>query len=117
MNDLDLDLDHLKRLCEAATPGPWGWKKGRLMQMAAPESKYTYQRDIGYQETDYDFNDPAREEQAERDAEFIAAARTALPAALDEVSRLRQESMYLQDILTGRGICYCGDHPCAVCSP
>lgn len=79
------ELDHLRALCDAATPGPWedgtamccpdmGWVDG-------PKGKGTIcpVYEAAKRTHTLDSNDAA----------FIAAARTALPALIEEVKRLR----------------------------
>lgn len=92
-----LDVPRLRALCEAATAGPW------------KPSLDLFEVDEGY-EMVVETADPdgplircgtdvlprgeggeaaAQRSQGARDAAFIAAARSALPIALDEVERLR----------------------------
>ena len=74
-----LDIKRLRELCEKATPGPWtvigedSWNvKGfPQVEMNTPDVHY------------FPVHNDA-------DAQFIAAARTALPEALDEIERLRK---------------------------
>ena len=72
------DLDALTRLCEQATPGPWTydcptaqlrWQDGDAIREVSLQQRYLVT--------------------VERDLCFIAAARTALPALIEEVERLR----------------------------
>lgn len=82
-------LAQWRAVCEAATPGPWvvgitwdyvyRWPVLRLKEMA------------GYSEN-------ALSEEAAHDAEFVMAARTALPALLDEVERLTVEVERLERV-------------------
>jgi hypothetical protein len=69
-----MKIDELERLERAATPGPWGvvtdGKFGKELQVQPP-SGVTYICECGW-----DFPDNRA------DAEFIAAARNALPALL-----------------------------------
>lgn len=76
-----LDVEKIKKRCEAATPGPWrrelikviAWKSHVICDLASTMGKY---------------------EPEEANAEFIAHAREDIPALLAEVARLRalQES-------------------------
>ena len=68
----DIDLDAIRRLTEAATPAPW---------TAHPDGLVWPER-IG---------DPVSGSVLVEDAEFIAAARSAVPALLAEVRRMRAE--------------------------
>jgi len=71
-------LDHLARLDHEATPGPWKWNE--VDQMCGPD--------------DPDFHDPIIETDSgvygprAADRALIAAARTAVPALVEEVRRL-----------------------------
>lgn len=98
MSDSPLDLPALEALCEAATPGPW-----YAMDDPAPS-----RADHGYRvlarttRTDGRNVYGLREAMAipgkgvvwnsDADAEFIAAARTALPALIAEVRGLRAQA-------------------------
>jgi len=86
-------IKELRALCEAATPGPWvvtrhNWECGSINWLAANDRDvdgnfYAHIQDGAG-------GDPGeRNPRAKQDAAFIAAARTALPEALDEVERLR----------------------------
>jgi hypothetical protein len=80
----DLDLEHLCALSAAATPGPW-----KAVQLPA--------RGIGPWRVDApdidciigDVGEVGTDPCDAGNAEFIAAARTAVPVLLDEVARLR----------------------------
>jgi hypothetical protein len=81
----------LRELCERATPGPWLLSLERACvettQLGSDGNVYG-----GYLwSPDFDGDDlPAsRVDYLQRDGEFIAAARSALPALLDENERLR----------------------------
>jgi hypothetical protein len=66
-----------------ATPGPWATRGGSAVFGDGSKVSYVY--------TDHDDpNGCIAYEVPEPDAAFIAAARTALPALLDEVERLRE---------------------------
>lgn len=75
----DLDLDAIRQRAEAATPGPWGyWGQGWI----APESDP--QRDpVGVPQNLIPRHDA--------DAEFIASARTDIPALLAKIEQLQVE--------------------------
>jgi len=62
---MTIDRDALRRLCEAATPGPWTNR-------------------IGVGSCDY-----IVKVERSSDADFVAAARTAIPELLDECEKLR----------------------------
>ena len=77
--DRDRDRDRLRRLADAATPGPWENTRNGVQQSLAAATKvgdYKYEG-VGIVPEEY-----VRQE----DAEFIAAARTAVPALLDALA-------------------------------
>jgi len=77
MSEPNLDLAHLRSLCDAATPGPWRVEldgTGHYCLRAPHQSVRTVARVF-----------------CDIDAAFIAAARVAVPRLLDEVARLRAE--------------------------
>ncbi len=67
------EREESRRICEAATPGPWERDVIIVRSLSVPE---------GITIADY---------MRPQDAAFIAHARTALPAALDEIDRLERE--------------------------
>jgi len=77
---MTLDLDHLKKLCEAATPGKWHhgkWTKcpTDYWQIFCDELEVT----------------PGAAICLEQDAQFIAASRTAIPELIKRVEELEGE--------------------------
>jgi hypothetical protein len=68
-----LDLDALQRLCDAATPGPWDGGSAIVENCDGL--------------TVCEFSDPAADA-SERDADFICAARDALPKLIARVREL-----------------------------
>jgi hypothetical protein len=76
-------LQHLKDLCSAATPGPWEQRPVKCLgtwdvgSSAIYHWPYSGERAIRCEERD--------------DAAFIAAARSALPELIAEVERLEAE--------------------------
>jgi len=86
-------IAELQALCEKATPGPWIWaddqmwfyadyqKRGDLEQNSDGSWKF-----VSIIETEDGHYGPK-----ENDRDFIAAARTALPELLAELSRLTRE--------------------------
>ncbi len=84
----DIDLDALERLAEAATEGPWrqyGWL------VEGPEDHDYDVADCLLGGIDHEQGEGEAEEVAAKaDAAFIAASRTAVPALIAEVRRLRQ---------------------------
>ena len=95
---MSFDTKKVRDYCEQATHGPWSWERG-----LSGETEVRYQHvlavggenpDVGkgicdtfHDEGGYGLQEhPGRKE----DAEFIAQARTDLPAACDEIDRLRK---------------------------
>lgn len=75
----DLDLPALKKLCEAATPGPWEIDCGETVAFIPSEGEQCVLMEHG--------NGFATED----DYRFAAAARTALPKLIEEMEILREE--------------------------
>ena len=73
---MEFDIEEAKRICEAATPGPW---KKFTTQVRA-----TYDQVIAIAKMEGDMGF----KEAHANTEFIAYSRTALPAALSEIERL-----------------------------
>ena len=83
--DRDRDRDRLRRLADAATPGPWENTRNGVQQSLAAATKvgdYKYEG-VGIVPEEYVRQD---------DAEFIAAAREAVPALLDALTRAEAQS-------------------------
>lgn len=72
------ELKRLRALADAATPGPWVFKA------SGDSLRFSMRRPPGGTIAVALTAEP-------EDVDFIAAARTALPALLDEVERLRAE--------------------------
>lgn len=71
-----IDLDELQRLCDTATPGPWDGGSAIV------------ENSDGL--TVCEFSDPASDA-SERDADFICAARDALPKLIAQVRQLQAQ--------------------------
>ena len=82
------DISALRALAEKATPGPW---RQHLVDdtTVIDEAGNTVAQTFPDGGLDDDVDFATDTEQREHDAAFIATARTALPAALDEIERLR----------------------------
>ncbi len=90
------DIAALRALAEKATPGPWRQHlvddttiidaTGEFVASTFPE---------GGMDDDIDYATDT--EQREHSAAFIAAAANTLPAALDEIERLRAENASLRE--------------------
>lgn len=86
-----IDLDAARKLCAKATPGPWIHTPGvAIKEYVASDNGDFY---ISMQQVHWD---DGRATNAENNAPFIAAARTLLPQALDEIERLRDQVTHLQ---------------------
>jgi hypothetical protein len=107
-----LDLDAIRKRCEAATPGPWEtWSVsgGEVKVLCGVEERTSCSRsyrDGGHEicstdSMDYDQDGISVDEdealaKATADAEFIASARQDVPTLLDEVERLRAQNANLR---------------------
>jgi hypothetical protein len=80
-------LAELRALCEAATPGPWE----RLDLDGAPTPR------VGYRIVSGGIERSHIAAEYRNDAALIVAARTALPEALAEIERLREENEVLRE--------------------
>jgi hypothetical protein len=83
-----LDLGALRELCEKATPGPWEARLDRYDPVIVSAGSNWPHGDDEAHATAY----------VPADAVFIAAARSAVPALLAEVERLRAERDRARDI-------------------
>lgn len=101
----ELDLDAIEARANAATPGPWNaWDRGVGFHIALGDERDDWGRpeDLLPEGLRTDIGRRA-------DAEFIAAARTDVPALVAEVRRLRAELDELRrhlgavDVLTNLG--------------
>ena len=77
----------LRRLCDAATPGPWDNEKCEWVYAKVPRGRPN--GEMIAQALGGPSGKNLTREQCIQNAAFIAAARTAMPELLDEVSRLR----------------------------
>ena len=93
-----LNLDKIQALADAATPGPWGWEKagfGDMILLSGADGVL-----FSYPVYDGPIAD-AHIESADlhvepADAEFIAAARTLIPALVAQVRELQAENTRIQ---------------------
>ena len=84
---MTLDLDPIKQRAEAATEGPWGARE--LPQMVRGANATLHSAHGTGEVWSVEFSPEIGSTVSISDAEFIAAARTDIPALLDEVERLR----------------------------
>lgn len=100
----DSYLKQLKKLAEAATPGPWLERQDLDYYQAGTylghgPMKYVPRKDgrgnelvsCSIEEVEYFADDVVRIEGTDADQDFIAEARTAVPQLIAEVERLREE--------------------------
>ncbi|MBY6385482.1 hypothetical protein HG717_16410 [Rhodococcus erythropolis] len=76
-----VDVEHTKALEAAATPGPWYWDEDNWLDVAA--AHYVIEPD------DDGFEDTTQLKVRPEDKEFIAHARTAVPALVAAVERVQ----------------------------
>ena len=83
------DIEAAKKRCEEATPGPW-WMQGRLYEDETGIAGGVYP-DVGF-EIDEEGGTTAiiQDGISESDADFIAHARTDLPAAIARIEWLEK---------------------------
>lgn len=86
----DKEIQHLARLCEEATPGPWeiAWEhdEGSSYEHIVDPDRCT--RDsVAIITTDSNYYGPN-----EDDARFICAARDAVPVLIDQLAAAREEA-------------------------
>ena len=103
------ELKRLRELCDAATKGEWvtAWSDSKDRKMCfedvcVPNDDAPFDwSTLGFTATRVmriEVEKGSREQlQAQANARFIADARTALPALLDEVEKLRRENQVLQE--------------------
>lgn len=80
----DIEISRLRELCDAATDGPWE----RINKVDMPQWVFARTVEPDW-DVGYDGSEPMVDAATPENAEFIAAARSALPVALDEIERLR----------------------------
>ena len=110
----DQQLDDIDARAKAATPGPWGvyeYGGGTKLDIAADLQDtgcgYRARREIASLEDEPLDNDPTHREwtaeedwaQVQADAAFVAAARTDVPALVDEIRRLRDQMAAVTELL------------------
>jgi hypothetical protein len=100
-----LDLAPIQARADAATNGDWGWFDGGdyadivADYQSTGSGSYSCRQQVARIEADWHFDDPQHadcedvdaSEQAMADADFIAHARTDVPALIAEVTRLRED--------------------------
>lgn len=92
---MTIDRSELRRLCEAATPGPWRLHKHAHAHVTSGGGENV--ANCGGAQRNFD-----REQQFSQqidNATFVAAARTALPALLDALEAAEARERRLRDAL------------------
>lgn len=90
----ELDLEAIRRLCDAATPGPW--KHYHAKELRPGLGNGTPVNEVNGADGDpvvfwTGFDRGRRsKKQVKADARFISQARTIIPALLDHIARLSQ---------------------------
>ena len=95
---LPVDVAAMRALCDAATPGPWTThERDHDALITAPPSpgSLTDMRQI--------VGDCGGFRNWDNDAAFIAEMRTAAPAMLDEIERLRKRCARYDELLSEQG--------------
>ena len=87
-----LDIEAIRKRAEAATKGPWTFIPEDRDNKGAISPVCTFGDDCNYYPTAGQLYDEA-------DGEFIAHARTDIPALLDELERTRAAAMELREAL------------------
>lgn len=99
-----LDLDAIRARVDAATEGPWEWSANsddRFFVTGGGEGAA-----VNIEVDSHDGNWSMSRQRMQADAQFIATARTDVPALLDEVERLRpvaEAAAAVVAVLRGKG--------------
>jgi hypothetical protein len=102
-----VDLDALQKLADEATPGPWTWTDHRVpdLEGVAGNEDYSYQIDVlaaaHYGECGCRSACTLELYVNKADSDFIAAARTAVPALIAELRATRTENEQLRATQVG----------------
>lgn len=103
-----IDIEAARKVCEAATPGPWN-VSGEVLWVCGAGTEAAHQWvQIGDGEEDgcvQTYPVPVQTQEqigqmSENDCVFSSQARTLLPAALDELEAVRKEVERLRERLT-----------------
>lgn len=89
---MTLDLEAIKAYCEAATPGPW---YADFCVITLQDDKWRPLVETNFYGNRYD---------GCANAEFVACARTDVPALVTEVEQLREDQARKRKRLTEQGI-------------
>ena len=96
-----IDLTALRKACDLATPGPWFVQAdGSVLGIFGPKmAAYNDEPEQEWREVQIVETDGGHYPPRWNDAAFIAAARSAVPALLDEVTALRAEHDRLRSLV------------------
>jgi hypothetical protein len=84
------ELKRLKELCEEATPGPWHCKGGLTEEeVGIPGGMWPELLGVDQDGQEYLLGSLDNSDRPQQDTDFIAEARTALPALIAEVEKLQ----------------------------
>ena len=90
----DLNMDEIEKRYEKATPGEWGWSQQACYHTSPGIAIYSGtlsgKKSIRIASIRQQANTVLPKEQREANADFIAHARTDIPALVAEVKRLRK---------------------------
>lgn len=92
----DLNMDEIEKRYEKATPGEWGWSQQACYHTSPGIAIYSGtlsgKKSIRIASIRQQANTVLPKEQREANADFIAHARTDIPALVAEVKRMREEA-------------------------
>ncbi|MDV6267051.1 hypothetical protein [Rhodococcus globerulus] len=93
-----MDVEHIKALEQAATPGPWYWDEDNWLDVAA--AHYVIEPD------DDGFEDTTQLKVRPEDKAFIADARSAVPALVAAVERVQALHTPMNDVCISCDLVY-----------
>lgn len=98
---MDIDRAELRRLCEAATPGPWDVEpvRGHCEDYVVTRHEDHQQKPWGRLIGEFNFNAGHAKQNYSNDAKFVAAARTAIPALLDALDAAEARERKLREAM------------------
>jgi hypothetical protein len=103
-----IDLDAIRKRAEAATPGPWKVEKNEknatsgknwLLACFGLQLDHAENKDYHYFLTTDNVRASNLMGGCDKDSEFVAHARTDIPALLDELERTRAAALELRELL------------------
>jgi hypothetical protein len=101
----DLDVEAIEARCEAATPGPWEWSERRQWLTGPDYADVIEPDDVDCGSWCQGGSSKIRWDRPEADADFIAHARSDIPALLTALSESQRENerlrIGLRDAISG----------------